>query len=1167
MSQKTIGNLAFREALPSVNLSLDGREPEEFLENFFLSRKGGMVISSVLTGIFQDRKKRVGTITAPPGSGKSYLALFLGSLLRNRSDWNEIIDTTLKKQDSIHTKRIQREIQEFRNLNETYLPVYLVGEIKDYRRNIFQSIISSLCLEIEEESLHMILLDLFKEEMGIQRQSSSIIKLIDRISNFYSTEESFFEGYKLLIEVIERCGYHGFILIHDEFNRFLIKEQAGYSTDLDFLQDLTEFHLRQKTIKILHYLLLHKGISQYLIGISEDRRKDWLKIEGRFYSFYFQEDIADTYGLISYYIENSGKIKFFKSPLDSKKIQSEILKAFHLNRFLEQEIGKELNEISYKAYPLHISTLIALPLLCNLFGQNERSLYGYLSDLQHRKFSNFIFVPDLFDYFDSSIDQLGLEDRLLSKWIHGRNALSEAQTEIEEDVIKTLTILSIIGKGNLLPANCNWIQFSTFGYSKSNDTKQILESLKRRNLAIYREVTKTYQIHYGSSINLDERILEELPTIRVEDLQSIFETGFTLRPIYARGFNAEYFTSKFYTRHFLLEETISEEIKFLSDSRDLETKTSGTAIAFEMVLKKFLESSQKKGASGVILYYIGSPSSELSKDFKRYFESNTSELLHNFIVFFAKQKIREPELLKKYAVLNLRLSNNRELISTDPRIESDIKLLATDLQDKIQSRINSIFPAELLPTLPRFTKGIPENSDLTVLLSAILRKRFPHYPKINNELINRENITPVIRNSRKKIIRDMLEGDISLGTKERGYGPDVPIFRALFTVKNLFQLKDGKNSFNFNDPRDILGNKDIGLSKIFNVIFQFFDTKSEKHSFDWLYKKLQSEPFGIYSEIIPFYIIGALLSKNYSFSLYEEDRYEKEINSDIVEKIHSTPDKFRIHILRSDRIIDKYLLSIPTIFGKNESQLIRESSAFESKKLSENKVYKAVLSLLYWYTKLPDYTKKTDKLDDIERDWLNLIPTSSNPEDLLLEKIPEIFGVNLENLNDEMLEKLLSKISSSKEKIEYQYKYLIHEIHRKTIKHLKEYISGIPSEKLFDVIGKFQEENSYKIELLRKNDSNFLKLHERIKLKYDNEEAFIDSLSLLLTGLHPKYWKNETINEFEFKLTSELAKLHIAGLMLNPGESAHIKMKRIEEEFKTLSKEEKLILLEKLKKD
>jgi hypothetical protein len=100
-----------KNQLPSVNLSLDGKDPLDFLNHFYLSKKGSMVVADILEGVISDKRKRVGTLTAPPGSGKSYLALFIGSLLASSPDWDESLNSLLLRQNKTHSGRISEALK------------------------------------------------------------------------------------------------------------------------------------------------------------------------------------------------------------------------------------------------------------------------------------------------------------------------------------------------------------------------------------------------------------------------------------------------------------------------------------------------------------------------------------------------------------------------------------------------------------------------------------------------------------------------------------------------------------------------------------------------------------------------------------------------------------------------------------------------------------------------------------------------------------------------------------------------------------------------------------------------------------------------------------------------------------------------------------------------
>ncbi|HMV44058.1 MAG TPA: hypothetical protein PKD50_16095, partial [Leptospiraceae bacterium] len=175
---------------------------------------------------------------------------------------------------------------------------------------------------------------------------------------------------------------------------------------------------------------------------------------------------------------------------------------------------------------------------------------------------------------------------------------------------------------------------------------------------------------------------------------------------------------------------------------------------------------------------------------------------------------------------------------------------------------------------------------------------------------------------------------------------------------------------------------------------------------------------------------------------------------------------------------------------------------------------------------------------------------------------------NLESIREKDLEQFIAKLKKAKQEIESHYNQLIEKIAASTLKIIKPYITSQKSQhSLSEAISSFKMDNEYKLELLRKHDSSFQKLMERIRSNYESEFALLESLTSLLCDVHPRYWKDNTIQEYEFKLTTELAKIHVATLMSNPGESAHMKMDRILQEYRSLKKEERQMLINRLKEE
>ena len=114
----------------SINLLLDSAEPAPRLDHFHLTRKGAAVLHRILAAATPGRRSdRVMTVAAPPGSGKSFLALFTGSLLLRSQDaaLKRSIEQVLARA-STRARFVKPATESYLKSRARILPVYLVGE-------------------------------------------------------------------------------------------------------------------------------------------------------------------------------------------------------------------------------------------------------------------------------------------------------------------------------------------------------------------------------------------------------------------------------------------------------------------------------------------------------------------------------------------------------------------------------------------------------------------------------------------------------------------------------------------------------------------------------------------------------------------------------------------------------------------------------------------------------------------------------------------------------------------------------------------------------------------------------------------------------------------------------------------------------------------------------
>ena len=152
-------------------------------------------------------------------------------------------------------------------------------------------------------------------------------------------------------------------------------------------------------------------------------------------------------------------------------------------------------------------------------------------------------------------------------------------------------------------------------------------------------------------------------------------------------------------------------------------------------------------------------------------------------------------------------------------------------------------------------------------LSGICSSYYNMAPKINNELINRTNVSAQIKKARQKIIDNILNNDDCIGYN-KGTSPEATIFRA--TVVHTGLLKN-------NNEKTV----DKGVELINKEIDGFImKSAGEKVSFKELYDVLEGESFGVRRGVIPIYLARKFMAMEDMPVVYLSDK-EIEITSNV----------------------------------------------------------------------------------------------------------------------------------------------------------------------------------------------------------------------------------------------------------------------------------------------
>ncbi|MEE0725366.1 MAG: hypothetical protein UCV58_02475, partial [Clostridium saudiense] len=258
------------------------------------------------------------------------------------------------------------------------------------------------------------------------------------------------------------------------------------------------------------------------------------------------------------------------------------------------------------------------------------------------------------------------------------------------------------------------------------------------------------------------------------------------------------------------------------------------------------------------------------------------------IVVVPKEVTRIKKDIAEYKAIEY-LKLDDDFLKEDAAIESQLDILFDDIIQKITEYINNIYDISngksfVYIDSKKYSKL--KTSKLSMLISDICRNNFTYSPIINNELINKQEISSPIKKARSKIIDMILDGSYRDFDSSKT-AVECTLFRATLLNKGL--LKDEKEY-----------EEDIKL--LLKEIRSFILTAGEKEvSFEMLYTSLISneKKIGIRKGILPIYLAFILKDYKEEAIIYlKNGRSKKELvlETSIIDNINLNPREYLIKL-------------------------------------------------------------------------------------------------------------------------------------------------------------------------------------------------------------------------------------------------------------------------------
>jgi hypothetical protein len=312
------------------------------------------------------------------------------------------------------------------------------------------------------------------------------------------------------IAIAKRHRHAGLLLILDELGKNLeYAARNPQSEDIFLLQRLAEEAARSGDKAFVIVATLHQGVSAYAAGLDSAVRREWDKVAGRFEEIIYAQPIEQATALVAATLN----VEAHRLP-DALRRESNSAMTIALKSGIYGPTAPvSLADLGPKIFPLHPTTLPVLVRTMRQFGQNERSLFSFISSAepmglqqhaaQDTESAAHYRIHHLFDFVRLNLLPTITAGHSHTHWgvIESVLASTPGETAEEQAVLKTVAMLSLLDAPDL-PATKEFVSTSVGGAPKAID--DAIKALCARGVIYERGTVKGLCLWPHTSVNLDE---------------------------------------------------------------------------------------------------------------------------------------------------------------------------------------------------------------------------------------------------------------------------------------------------------------------------------------------------------------------------------------------------------------------------------------------------------------------------------------------------------------------------------------------------------------------------------------------------------------------------------------------------------------------------------------
>ena len=863
--------------------------------------------------------------------------------------------------------------------------------------------------------------------------------------------------------------YGGLVIFIDEMGKFL-EGAAQYGTDIYFFQQLAEMASRSDK-RLIVIGILHQAFEDYANRLSRELRDEWSKIQGRFIDLPINVAGEEQIDLLSRAIVSSHK------PQKADEISLEITRVIQGNK---RGVSESFAQLLSQCWPLHpvVPSLLG-SISRRRFGQNQRSLFGFLNSAEPYAFQDFLARATKADYY--TIEHLweylrtNLESSILAspdghRWALAVEAIDRCEAQIAHELhlqlLKAIALIDLFKANSGLVASIEVLEVCYPQY-QHEEIHKALEELKRWSYIIYKAHLKAYAIYAGSDFDIDEavsKIREEIKSIDFQGLKRL--AG--LQPILAK-------------RHYHSTGTLRWFDVELIPLKDVIT----TAAAF----------SPTHGTIGQYLLAIPTENETIQVAHDLCAQAAQQNPEWDVIVGLSKQSWTVNELSLEILATE-KVYNESSDLGGDSVARREVRARLSELQGQLEAELNRAF--DQAHWFQR--EGEPEElsrKELSILASELAKLRYPAAPRILNELLNRNKPSSNAIAAQNALLKRMVmhEGKPRLGLE--GFPAEGGLFASILEATNLYDNEQGAFI-----PVRTAENDPYHLYPMWQAAIDLLADNSHRIvTIAEIYDVWRMPPYGVRDGLMPVLVVAYLLAERSNLAFYREGIFQSRLRDIDIEVMVKDPTSIQLRYINLSEVTKKLLSRM--------AEVVRDLDPDNPlKNLEPIDVARGLVAI---YDKVHPWAQRTMHLSKEAIRIRTLFKKANDPNKLVFDDIPTLLDEVVDLDNAESINQAVDLVHSGLRELKDAYPGELHRLREIMLEELQ--VPNLSPQALTEL-----RERAANV----KKVSGDLRLNAfitRLEVFYGTDED-MEAIASMMVYKPPKLWLDNDIDNVRLETTA-----------------------------------------------